>query len=105
LPAEGNRAGPRALVAAPLPRAVLALPDGPAQRATALGTTDLATQRRVVDSPARQLRQAERAKRATGQQDREGFEEIRLALGVGPGEDVELRRRAVGEGAIITEFE
>ena len=34
----------------------------------------------------------------------ERFEEVGLALGVGPGEEVQLRRRTPAEGAIITEF-
>src|SRR2546428_4530041 len=105
LPAERDYARPLAGVADGLPGAILCPPEGPPEGPRALASGDLSRDGRRLGSPTRKLGEARSAERATSEQDRDPFEEVRFTLGVTPDEEVQIRRGVVGKGTVITKFE
>ena len=105
LPAERDHARPRARLAGGLPAAVGQPLDRAPDRARAFGSQQLATEHRRLAAPVRNVAEPRGAERAPRQQDGERLQEVRLALRIEAGEEVELRSRAIGEGTIITEFQ
>src|SRR2546428_2801078 len=105
LPSKRHHPRPRALVAGALPGAVLSFPEAASNRSNAVRASQLTREGGRLRPPARNLGQPRRSERAARQQNCERFEEIAFALRVGPAQEVEARRRATGEGLIITKID
>jgi hypothetical protein len=93
LPPKGDRARPWAPLAGDRPAPVLAGRDGAADLPDGIGAPELPLHERARRVPAGEVHGAAATERATHEEETEAFEEVGLALSVGPGDYVERRRR------------
>src|SRR5262249_50623959 len=104
MPSERDCARPRAAGAFSAPGAVLETFERAPNGHGPIEPTQLARDGHGRRAPVGYFGQTRRSERTASEQKAQSLEKVRFALGVGPSENVQLGRRAPGEGAIVTKI-